>query len=76
MILNATNPLAMLKHVSQDFPKYALALGRKPQYTASLLEELSANQHRVSSGLSMLWLNGMVVPETDLNPFKYVVRPS
>lgn len=75
MILNASNPLSVLKRVSQDFPKYALALGRKPKYTVELYEELASNQQRVGGGVSMLWLNGMIVQETDLNPFKFVSCP-
>ncbi|EJD40203.1 hypothetical protein AURDEDRAFT_70440 [Auricularia subglabra TFB-10046 SS5] len=69
IILDASNPLAMLKEVSQNFPKYALAIGRKASYAEELREELAENQHRVGGGVNVLWLNGMMVQEGDLNPF-------
>ncbi|KAH7098875.1 UDP-glucose:glycoprotein glucosyltransferase-domain-containing protein [Auriculariales sp. MPI-PUGE-AT-0066] len=66
LVLNATSPLTMLRHISQDFPLYALPLARGgAQYPEELANEIRANQQRVGGGISMLWLNGMMVQDLD-----------
>ncbi|KAH7098401.1 UDP-glucose:glycoprotein glucosyltransferase-domain-containing protein, partial [Auriculariales sp. MPI-PUGE-AT-0066] len=50
----------------QDFPLYALPLARGgAQYPEELANEIRANQQRVGGGISMLWLNGMMVQDLD-----------
>ncbi|KAJ3520733.1 hypothetical protein NM688_g9120 [Phlebia brevispora] len=61
--------LAVLKQLSQDFPKYTLDLARRVTVDEGLEGEVMTNQVKAQGGVSMVWLNGVVVPETDWNPF-------
>lgn len=40
--------------------------------TEALEEEIANNQVKAQGGVSMVWLNGVVIPETDWNPFSCV----
>lgn len=61
--------LATLKQLTQDFPRYALDVARRVTIEDGLEEEVVNNQVRAQGGVSMAWLNGVIVPETDWNPF-------
>jgi len=66
LILKADNKLEMLRHIAQDFPRYALALARGgAQYDDELAAEVNTNHLRVGPGVSVLWLNGMMVQDLD-----------
>ena len=65
------NALAVLKQLAQDFPRYTLELARRITFTEALEDEIMNNQVKAQGGVSMVWLNGVVVPETDWNPFSY-----
>lgn len=76
LISDAEEPLSVLKQISQNFPKYATLLARRVTVDPELVKELDRNQIKAQGGVSMAWLNGVVVPETDMNPFAYVVHSS
>ena len=61
--------LSTLKHLSQNFPRYAGALARRVAVQAELLDEIAANQPRARGGLNVAWLNGVTLEEKDLNPW-------
>ncbi|EPQ50934.1 hypothetical protein GLOTRDRAFT_82068 [Gloeophyllum trabeum ATCC 11539] len=69
LIVNSSAPLATLKHLAQNFPKYSKAIARRVVINESLLEEVGSNQLKAQPGASMVWLNGNPVPEQDMNPF-------
>ncbi|KAF9077351.1 glycosyltransferase family 24 protein [Rhodocollybia butyracea] len=69
VIMESSNPLLTLTHLSQNFPKYVTTLARRVPIKAELTEEVHENQLRVQSGLSAMWINGVSVTETDINPF-------
>ena len=76
LIYDAEEPLERLrtlKHLSQNFPRYAGALARRVTVNQSLLEEITENQARAPGGASAVWLNGVSIEEKDWNPFAYVV---
>ncbi|GLB42376.1 putative UDP-glucose:Glycoprotein Glucosyltransferase [Lyophyllum shimeji] len=69
LIADSSEPLDTLTHLSQNFPKYASSLARRVVVNDSLEAEIQANSLRVPGGAHMLWLNGAVVPDKDVNPF-------
>ena len=64
--------LVTLKRLTQDFPKYAMDIARRVVVDPALEEEVMENQVKAQGGISMAWLNGVLIPETDWNPFSYV----
>ncbi|KAG6833463.1 hypothetical protein H0H87_006830 [Tephrocybe sp. NHM501043] len=69
LVADSNNPLATLKQLSQNFPKYAPSLARRVVVNESLTAELDANRMKVQGGGHYLWLNGGSVPDKDINPF-------
>ncbi|KAH9887933.1 glycosyltransferase family 24 protein [Cubamyces lactineus] len=72
LIYDAEEPLERLrtlKHLSQNFPRYAGALARRVTVNQSLLEEITENQARAPGGASAVWLNGVSIEEKDWNSF-------
>ena len=61
--------LPTLKKLAQDFPKYALDLARRVTINEGLDAELLSNQVKAQGGVSMAWLNGVIIQEGDWNPF-------
>lgn len=57
------------KHLSQDFPRYATSLSRRVSVSEEILAETHANHLKFQSGMSALWLNGVLVQAKDVNPF-------
>ncbi|KZT24849.1 glycosyltransferase family 24 protein [Neolentinus lepideus HHB14362 ss-1] len=69
LVMNSSDPLSTLKHLSQNFPKYATSIARRVIVNESLLEEVGNNQYKAQPGISAVWLNGNPVSEIDMNPF-------
>ncbi len=63
------NALATLKQLSQNFPKYVKDVARRVTAEDKLEAEIMDNQVKAQGGISMAWLNGVVIQETDWNPF-------
>ena len=72
LIADASDPLATLKHLAQNFPRYASALARRVTISPDVLEEIAENQPRARAGVNLVWLNGIALEEKDLTPFGYV----
>lgn len=70
LVMASSDPLKALMHISQNFPKYATAIARRVNVSAPLLEELQSNGLKAQEGVGMVWLNGMVLQETDVNVFR------
>ncbi|RPD60390.1 glycosyltransferase family 24 protein [Lentinus tigrinus ALCF2SS1-7] len=69
LIYDAEDKLAALKHLAQNFPRYAGALARRVSVEQELVDELAANQPRARGGVNVAWLNGVTLDEKDINPF-------
>ncbi|KAI0715904.1 glycosyltransferase family 24 protein [Cerioporus squamosus] len=69
LIYDSEDKLSTLKHLAQNFPRYAGALARRVTVDQELLEELSTNQPRARGGVNVAWLNGVTLDEKDLNAF-------
>lgn len=76
LLYDSEDALSTLKQVSQNFPKYASAIARRVSVNEELEEEVQTNHAMAQPGVSMVWLNGAVIPETDMNPFAYVTPAS
>ncbi|KAF9027018.1 hypothetical protein BDZ89DRAFT_1102004 [Hymenopellis radicata] len=68
IIAEADEPLDALQQLSQNFPKYATALGRRVVVNDSVTEEIHNNQLKVQGGINALWLNGAPIAEKDVTP--------
>lgn len=68
LITNSSDPLATLKQLSQNFPKYASPLSHRVIIDESLAEEVQDNRMKVHGGLNAMWLNGAALEEPDLTP--------
>ncbi|CAE6344291.1 unnamed protein product [Rhizoctonia solani] len=78
LVMSSEDPLKALLHLSQNFPKHAVSVARRwdPGRTEELKAkyesveaEVQANMHMVSGAGNMIWLNGVALPEADINPF-------
>ncbi|KAJ1311851.1 hypothetical protein OPQ81_010312 [Rhizoctonia solani] len=78
LVMSSEDPLKALSHLSQNFPKHAVSVARRwdPGRTEELKAkhesveaEVQANMHMVAGAGNMVWLNGVALPESDMNPF-------
>lgn len=71
-ILDSENPLATLKLLSQDFPKYANSL-TSVEVNDTLIGEIASNQgFGVQPGVNAIWLNGISLDADQIDPFTWV----
>ncbi|KIJ36946.1 hypothetical protein M422DRAFT_260570, partial [Sphaerobolus stellatus SS14] len=69
LILQSPEPLKALTDLSQNFPKYATSLARRVTVDEELHKELQGNHHKVQDGFTAVWLNGLVLQNTDVSVF-------
>lgn len=69
LIVESSDPLTALTHLSQNFPKYATSLARRVLVNSSVNAELVSNAQKVQGGLNLFWLNGQHVDPKDVNVF-------
>jgi UDP-glucose:glycoprotein glucosyltransferase len=69
LIADSARPVEILTQLSQNFPKYATTLARRVVANESIQEELRSNGMHAQPGGDMVWLNGAVVQEKDMDPF-------
>ncbi|KAI0314345.1 UDP-glucose:glycoprotein glucosyltransferase-domain-containing protein [Amylostereum chailletii] len=69
LVMEAQDPFATLKRLSQDFPRYASSISRRVVADPNITEEVTKNSMKTQTGLSLAWLNGAIVPEDKMNPF-------
>lgn len=70
VILESSDPLATLKQLSQNFPKYATSISHRINpLNEDIVVAIGENLRKVQSGSNMVWLNGRPVQSTDMNPF-------
>ncbi|EKM49416.1 uncharacterized protein PHACADRAFT_33473 [Phanerochaete carnosa HHB-10118-sp] len=75
LIADASDPLATLKQLSQNFPvrEFYRLLCRRQQRTRG---RDRVKDTRALSSASMAWLKGVPLMESDMNPLSYVHLPS
>lgn len=69
IIADSPEPLTVLSHLSQNFPKYATSLARRVVANKNLTQELHNNTLKVQKGFNVFWLNGVQTDASDVNPF-------
>ncbi|CAE6460119.1 unnamed protein product [Rhizoctonia solani] len=78
LVMSSENSLKALSHLSQNFPKHAVSVarrwdsGRTEELKAkheAIEAEVQANLHMVTGAGNMVWLNGVALPEADMNPY-------
>lgn len=69
LIYDSQEPLDTMKQLSQNFPKYASSIARRVTVDSKLEEVVASNQLKAQGGVNMVWLNGVIVSEKDMNPF-------
>lgn len=48
-------------------------MARRVALNNSVVEEVEENQLKAQGGINMMWLNGQVVQESDLDPLRYAL---
>ena len=69
IIADSPEPLTVLSHLSQNFPKYATSLARRVVANKNVTQELQRNSQKVQKGLNVFWFNGVLIDAKDVNPF-------
>ncbi|KAF8812128.1 hypothetical protein BYT27DRAFT_7133469 [Phlegmacium glaucopus] len=69
IIAESPEPLTVLSHLSQNFPKYAASLARRVVANESVIQELHTNSLKVQKGGNVFWFNGAQTEPKDVNPF-------
>lgn len=69
IIAESPEPLTILSHLSQNFPKYATSLARRVVANESVTQELQNNSQKAQKGVNMFWFNGAHIEAKDVNPF-------
>ena len=70
-ITKSNNPLSTLVQLSQDFPQHGRRIS-DISLDSDMSSEILENRRSFSSDNSM-WLNGVLLDETEVDPFSYVV---
>jgi UDP-glucose:glycoprotein glucosyltransferase len=74
LVANSSDPLVMLRQMSQNFPKYASAVARRvPEPPQEFLEETASARMQLPPGFSGFWINGLMINEGDVNPLRYAL---
>ncbi|KAF9648458.1 glycosyltransferase family 24 protein [Thelephora ganbajun] len=68
LLSDSRSPLVALEQLSQNFPKYASSVARRVNPKKELKEEIGGNARIAQPGLSAIWLNGLQLQETQINP--------
>jgi len=69
IITESPEPLTVLSHLSQNFPKYATSLARRVTANESVIQELHNNSLKAQQGSNLFWFNGAQTESRDVNPF-------
>lgn len=67
LVMGSPDPLKALTHLSQNFPKFATSIARRLTVDPALLDELGENWKTLQAGLDLVWVNGMLLQNTDVN---------
>ncbi|KAF8309108.1 hypothetical protein DL93DRAFT_2217500 [Clavulina sp. PMI_390] len=68
LVKNASEPLTVLRQLSQNFPKFANTIARRaPLPDGDFIAEVGANRMALPQGFSGFWMNGLMINEADLN---------
>lgn len=69
MIGASEKPLTLLRQLSQNFPKYATALAKRvADPPEEFLQETTTLRMSLPQGFSGFWINGQLIPDTEINP--------
>lgn len=68
-ITASQNPLATLVQVSQDFPKYSLAISKRNHSTDFMAEHRSNRDAFLPSGYNIVWMNGLQLEARQMDAF-------
>lgn len=72
LVANSSEPLVMLREMSQNFLKHASAVARRvPEPPQEFLDETASTKMQLPPGFSGLWINGLMINEGDVNPLRY-----
>lgn len=71
LILSSENPVDIMRQLTENFPKYAVELGRRIELDRKLSLEMGETMRRTAGGAPMIWFNGAILNNiADFNPFK------
>ncbi|KAF2730093.1 UDP-glucose:glyco protein glucosyltransferas-like protein [Polyplosphaeria fusca] len=68
-VLKSEQPLDTLQRLVQDFPKHSSAIVAHNASEEFLQEHLSNREQLLPAGYNVIWINGVQIPNRDINPF-------
>lgn len=74
LLSDSRSPLTALEQLSQNFPKYASSVARRVSPKEELKDEILTNARIAQPGINAIWLNGLQLQDTNINPLSYVIR--
>ncbi|KAJ3197752.1 hypothetical protein HDU82_001379, partial [Entophlyctis luteolus] len=74
LILASESPVESLLQISQDFPKYAHIIAKKPVDPETRNSLLRNQRSIIQSGANGIFMNGIPIDFADLNPFRFQIH--
>ncbi|KAF2012225.1 glycosyltransferase family 24 protein [Aaosphaeria arxii CBS 175.79] len=68
-VLKSDKPLSTLLKLVQDFPKHSSSIAAHEVSEEFLNEHKNNRQQLLPSGMNVMWINGVQIPNRDINPF-------
>jgi len=68
LLSESRSALTALEQLSQNFPKYASSVARRVTPNQELKEEIGKNGRMAQPGFNAIWLNGLQLQDTQINP--------
>ncbi|KAF2478130.1 UDP-glucose:glyco protein glucosyltransferas-like protein [Lindgomyces ingoldianus] len=68
-VMKSENPLDTLLKLVQDFPKHSSAIVNHNASDEFVKEHTANRDQLLPSGYNILWINGVQIPNRDINPF-------
>lgn len=73
-VMKSDQPMDTLLKLVQDFPKYSSIIANH-NASESFLEEHNSNRELLlPTGFNMLWINGVQIPNRDVNPYSLLAH--
>ncbi|ORY11797.1 UDP-glucose:glyco protein glucosyltransferas-like protein [Clohesyomyces aquaticus] len=68
-VMKSENPIDTLLKLVQDFPKYSSSIVGHNASEEFLKEHTANREQLLPSGYNIIWVNGVQIPQRDINPF-------
>ncbi|KAI0189575.1 UDP-glucose:glycoprotein glucosyltransferase [Xylaria flabelliformis] len=71
-IMESDDPFQTLIKLTQDFPKFSTSVAARNATDAFIMEHRQNREVAAPGGINVLWMNGVQLPERQVNPFTLI----